>query len=145
MRPLFERVARRGLYRNGTARQLLAILATSDRRPMLQKITAPTLVLHGADDPLVPLAAGQDTAANIAGAKLEVVEGMGHDFPPTLLAKLALRIAEHCRTAQPVAPVTPVAPVAPVAQPALVVAAPAATIETTSAEPAPASSPGPTA
>lgn len=145
MRPLFERVARRGLYRNGTARQLLAILATSDRRPMLRKITAPTLVLHGADDPLVPLAAGQDTAANIAGAKLEVVEGMGHDFPPTLLAKLALRIAEHCRTAQPVSPVTPVAPVAPVAQPALVVAAPAATIETTSAEPAPASSPGPTA
>jgi len=125
MRPLFERVARRGLYRNGTARQLLAILATSDRRPLLQKITAPTLVLHGADDPLVPLAAGQDTAANIAGAKLEVVEGMGHDFPPTLLAKLALRIAEHCRTAQPVAPV---------AQPPAVVAAPAAAVEAASAE-----------
>jgi pimeloyl-ACP methyl ester carboxylesterase len=106
MRPVFERVARRGLYRNGTARQLLAILATGDRRPMLQKITAPTLVLHGADDPLVPLAAGRDTAANIPGAKLEVVEGMGHDFPATLLARLALRIAEHCRAALPAAPVT---------------------------------------
>jgi proline iminopeptidase len=114
MRPLFERVARRGLYRNGTARQLLAILATGDRRPMLQKITAPTLVLHGADDPLVPLAAGRDTAANITGAKLEVVEGMGHDFPPTLLARLALRIAEHCRAALPAVPVTPATTFAPV-------------------------------
>jgi proline iminopeptidase len=77
---------------------------------MLQKITAPTLVVHGAEDPLVPLAAGRDTVANIAGARLEVVEGMGHDFPPTLLARLALRIAEHCRAAVPAAPAAPVAP-----------------------------------
>jgi pimeloyl-ACP methyl ester carboxylesterase len=135
MRPLFERVARRGLYRNGTARQLLAILATGDRRPMLKKITAPTLVLHGADDPLVPLAAGRDTAANIAGARLEVVEGMGHDFPPTLLARLALRIAEHCRAALPVAPVAQTSP------PPEVVAAP----DATAAAAPPAASPAPTA
>jgi pimeloyl-ACP methyl ester carboxylesterase len=101
MRPLFERVARRGLYRAGTSRQLLAILATGDRRPQLQSITAPTLVLHGADDPLVPLAAGIDTAANIRGSRLEVVPGMGHDFPPGLMAQLAARIAEHCRSAPP--------------------------------------------
>jgi len=103
MRPLFERVARRGLYRAGTSRQLLAILATGDRRPLLGKITVPTLVLHGADDPLVPLAAGIDTAANIAGSRLEVVPGMGHDFPPGLMAQLAGRIDEHCRRAQAVA------------------------------------------
>jgi proline iminopeptidase len=102
MRPLFERVARRSLYRAGTSRQLLAILATGDRRPRLQAITAPTLVLHGADDPLVPLAAGIDTAANIPGSRLEVVPGMGHDFPPGLMAQLAARIAEHCRGARPV-------------------------------------------
>jgi pimeloyl-ACP methyl ester carboxylesterase len=101
MRPLFERVARRGLYRAGTSRQLLAILATGDRRPLLQQITVPTLVLHGADDPLVPLAAGIDTAANITGSRLEVVPGMGHDFPPGLMVRLAGRIAEHCRAAQP--------------------------------------------
>ena len=111
MRPLFERVARRGLYRAGTSRQLLAILATGDRRPLLQQITVPTLVLHGADDPLVPLAAGIDTAANIPGSRLEVVPGMGHDFPPGLMGRLAARISEHCRSAQP----TPAALAAPAA------------------------------
>jgi pimeloyl-ACP methyl ester carboxylesterase len=104
MRPLFERVARRGLYRAGTARQLLAILATGDRRSLLQGITAPTLVLHGADDPLVPVAAGIDTAAHIPGSRLEVVPGMGHDFPPGLMAQLAGRIAEHCRAAESTRP-----------------------------------------
>ena len=103
MRPLFERVARRGLYRAGTSRQLLAILATGDRRPLLARIDAPTLVLHGADDPLVPEAAGRDTAAHIPGARLEIVPGVGHDFPPTLRAELAARIVEHCRSAQPAA------------------------------------------
>jgi proline iminopeptidase len=109
-RPIFERVARKGLYRAGTERQLLAILATADRRPLLQQITAPTLVLHGADDPLVPVAAGRDTAAHIPGAKLEIVPGMGHDFPPERMTQIAARIAEHCRAAQPAAaaPATPV-------------------------------------
>jgi len=111
MRPLFERVARRGLYRAGTARQLLAILATGDRRSLLQGITAPTLVLHGADDPLVPVAAGIDTAAHVPGSRLEVVPGMGHDFPPGLMAQLAGRIAEHCRAAESARP----APEAPAA------------------------------
>jgi proline iminopeptidase len=103
LRPTLERVARRGLYRAGTARQLLAILATGDRRALLQEIKAPTLVLHGAVDPLVPLAAGQDMAAHVPGARLEVIEGMGHDFPPSLMSRLALRIARHCREAQPAA------------------------------------------
>jgi pimeloyl-ACP methyl ester carboxylesterase len=132
MRPLFERAARRGLYRNGTSRQMLAILSTGDRRAELQKIAAPTLVLHGADDPLVPLAAGRDTAASIPGARLEVVEGMGHDFPPTLMTRLALRIAAHCRSAQPLTPVAAPAetladapsPLPPTAQTAAVEASP---------------------
>lgn len=100
-RPYFERAARRGLYRQGTMRQMLAILATGDRRSLLREIHAPTMVLHGADDPLVPLAAGIDSAANIPGSRLEVVPGMGHDFPPSLMATLAARIAQHCRAAQP--------------------------------------------
>jgi pimeloyl-ACP methyl ester carboxylesterase len=78
---------------------------------LLQGITAPTLVLHGADDPLVPVAAGIDTAANIPGSRLEVVPGMGHDFPPGLMARVATRVAEHCRAAESAAR----APAAPAA------------------------------
>jgi len=99
-RRVFERVARRGLYREGSERQMLAILASGDRRALLRQVTAPTLVIHGADDPLVPLAAGQDTAANITGATLEVIDGMGHDFPVVLAPRIAARIAGHCWAAQ---------------------------------------------
>jgi len=126
LRPVFERVARRGLYREGTERQLVAILSTGDRRPLLAGIRAPTLVLHGADDPLVPPAAGRDSAANIPGARFELVPGMGHDFPPALLTQLAGRIAGHCRAATPVA----AAHVAP----SPVAAAPAAPVEVPVAE-----------
>jgi len=107
LRPLLERVARRRLYRAGTERQLLAILATGDRRSLLAGIRAPTLVLHGADDPLVPLAAGRDAAAHIPGARLEIVPGMGHDFPPALMTRLAASIVEHCRAATPAAAAAP--------------------------------------
>jgi pimeloyl-ACP methyl ester carboxylesterase len=96
-----RRVARRGLYREGTMRQLGAILASGDRRTMLRNIVAPTLVIHGASDPLVPVAAGRDTARHVPGARLEVVEGMGHDFPPELMTYIAGRIAEHCLAVRP--------------------------------------------
>ena len=45
---------------------------------------------------LVPLAAGRDTAQNIPGARLQVIEGMGHDFPEALMPRLAQAIADHC-------------------------------------------------
>jgi len=89
------RVAQRGYHPAGTARQLLAILASGDRRALLARISAPTLVVHGADDPLVPLAAGIDTAKHIRGARLKVIPGMGHDFPPALQPPLAALIAAH--------------------------------------------------
>jgi pimeloyl-ACP methyl ester carboxylesterase len=68
----------------GFTRQYAAAAASPDRRPKLKTITAPTVVIHGAADPLVPLAGGKDTADNIPGAELRVIEGMGHDFPPAL-------------------------------------------------------------
>lgn len=101
LRPHLERVARRGLYPDGTARQLGAILASGDRRAALHDVVAPTLVVHGASDPLVPVAAGRDTAQNIRGARLEIVDGMGHDFPPALMTRIAGWIAEHCAASQP--------------------------------------------
>lgn len=68
----------------GFGRQFAAVTATGDRREKIRRIKAPTVVVHGADDPLVPLAAGRDTAQNIANAELRVISGMGHDFPPQL-------------------------------------------------------------
>jgi proline iminopeptidase len=78
---------------------LLAVLASGDRRGLLARIEAPTLVIHGRDDPLVPLAAGIDTANHIRGAQLEVIPGMGHDFPPALQPQIAALIVEHVRRA----------------------------------------------
>lgn len=100
LRRRIGRSVRRSYYPAGTARQLLAILASGDRRRLLAKIEAPTLVIHGAADPLVPLAAGKDTAAHIRGARLKVIEGMGHDLPTVLLPELAEAVAAHCRQAQ---------------------------------------------
>ncbi len=85
----------------GTARQLLAIIASGDRRKLLRTITVPTLVIHGASDPLVPLAAGRDTAQQIPRASLLVIEGMGHDLPDPLLPRLVQAIAEHCQRSAP--------------------------------------------
>jgi proline iminopeptidase len=96
LRQRLGRSVRRAYEPAGTARQLLAIIASGDRRKLLKTITAPTLVIHGAADPLVPVAAGRDTAQNIPGATLTVIEGMGHDFPEALLPRLAAAIADHC-------------------------------------------------
>ena len=68
----------------GFSRQYAAAMVSPDRRPKLATITAPTVVIHGADDPLVPLTGGEDTAKSIPGAELKVIAGMGHDFPPAL-------------------------------------------------------------
>lgn len=72
---------RRSYYPLGFQRQYAAILASPDRRPRLNTITAPTVVIHGSHDPLVRLEGGRDTAANIPGAELRIVEGVGHDIP----------------------------------------------------------------
>jgi len=87
---------RRAYEPAGTARQLLAVIASGDRSKLLHTITAPTLVIHGAEDLLVPLAAGRDTAKHIPGARLLVIEGMGHDLPDALLPRLVSEIADHC-------------------------------------------------
>lgn len=100
LRAQVERVARRGYDPGGAARQLLAILASGDRRALLARIAAPTLVIHGSDDPLVPLAAGIETAQCIRGARLEVITGMGHDFPEALQPGIAASIVAHVRGAQ---------------------------------------------
>ena len=68
-----------------------------DRRPLLKAIKAPTLVVHGEDDPLVPLPGGRDTAEHIPGARLMTIPGMGHDLPLALVDTLSGAIADHAR------------------------------------------------
>ena len=71
----------RCFYPQGTGRQLLALLTQIDRRSALASVKAPTLVIHGTDDPLVPVESGLDTANAIPGSELMLIEGMGHDIP----------------------------------------------------------------
>jgi pimeloyl-ACP methyl ester carboxylesterase len=79
----------RGLNPAGFLRQYHAILADGDRTQALGQISVPTLVVHGAEDPLIPLAAGRATAEAIPGAVLQVVQGMGHDLPSAVCELLA--------------------------------------------------------
>lgn len=76
----------------GAARQMAAIVANGDRRARLAGVTAPTLVIHGDADPLVPVEGGKDTAENIKGAELLIIPGMGHDLPLALVETIASAI-----------------------------------------------------
>jgi len=78
----------RGLNPLGSARQLVAILASGSRKLALRRVSVPTLVIHGAVDPLVPLAAGVDTADSIPGAELMVLSDMGHTMPMRLWPRI---------------------------------------------------------
>lgn len=97
---LRERIARdfnRSFYPEGAARQISAIMDDGDRRKRLKQVRVPSLVIHGTDDPLVPVEGGRDTAAHIPGAKLLEVPGMGHDLPLELVETIADALAEHAR------------------------------------------------
>jgi len=83
-RALILEETRRSYDPSGFGRQIAAIAVTGDRRSRLATITVPTLVIHGADDPLIPAACGKDTAASIPGAEFMLIDGMGHDLPPEL-------------------------------------------------------------
>jgi pimeloyl-ACP methyl ester carboxylesterase len=99
-----ERAARsydRCFYPPGTARQLMAVLASGDRTDQLARIEAPAVVIHGCEDPLVPERAGRDTAEAIPGADYQPIEGMGHDLPEELWPELLRLIVANMRSATP--------------------------------------------
>ena len=85
---------RRSYRPQGTLRQMVAIAADADRSALLSQIKLPTQVIHGQDDPLVPVAAGHDLAQKIAGAKLDLIEGMGHDLPVELWQRFVAGISD---------------------------------------------------
>ncbi len=88
---------RRSVYPAGLPRQLAAIIDDGCRRSRLASVRTPTLVLHGEDDPLVKVEAGEDTARHISGARLVTIPGWGHDIPLPLVPRVASEIVAHAR------------------------------------------------
>ena len=97
LREKLSRSFQRSHHPAGHARHMAAIMASGDRTKILRKIVAPTLVIHGKADPLVPVAGGIDTARLVRGAKLELIDGMGHDLPRPLLSHIVDLITQHAR------------------------------------------------
>jgi pimeloyl-ACP methyl ester carboxylesterase len=79
---------------DGIRRQMNAVVKDGSRVSRLKQISVPTLVIHGADDPLIPCAGGEDTARHIPGAELQLVPGMGHNIPRALAFDIVARVVE---------------------------------------------------
>lgn len=95
LRERCERHVRRAYRPQGMARQLVAIGAADDRSDIVRRITRPTLVIHGDEDPLLQPECGRETARLVPGARLEIVPGMGHDLPDRLLDGIAATMLGH--------------------------------------------------
>ncbi|OYW24215.1 MAG: hypothetical protein B7Z43_00165 [Sphingomonas sp. 12-62-6] len=89
----------RGYNPLGVRRQMLAILADRTRAVALSRVTAPTLVIHGAADPLVPKASSEDFARRIPDARLVIIPDMAHDLPPSKVGEVTRLIIDHARSA----------------------------------------------
>jgi pimeloyl-ACP methyl ester carboxylesterase len=94
----------RGLNPAGSMRQLAAIIASGDRTALLRTITAPTVVIHGTKDKLVPTSGGKATAKAIPGARLVLIKGMGHDLPRGAWPRMLDALADNAaRAGEPLA------------------------------------------
>jgi pimeloyl-ACP methyl ester carboxylesterase len=80
---------------DGASRQTAAVIAAGDRSDDLKSIKVRALIIHGVEDKLIPVEHGKDCAAKISGARLELIDGMGHDLPLALTARLTGLIADH--------------------------------------------------
>jgi pimeloyl-ACP methyl ester carboxylesterase len=106
LRALLGAMYDRGHDPGSVSRQLAAILASGNRTSELRRITAPTLVIHGTADKLVAASGGRATARAIPGARLLMIEGMGHDLPRGAWPQLIDAIVEntaHALSAPPAA------------------------------------------
>jgi len=90
----------RGIFPDGTARQLVAIIASGNRTEALRQLDVPTTVIHGTSDPLIDVSGGKATAAAIPDARLELIDGMGHDMPRELWPRFVDRIVETAERAR---------------------------------------------
>jgi pimeloyl-ACP methyl ester carboxylesterase len=101
IRDLAERSYERDHDPNGPGRQLAAIIASGNRTAELRRIKAPTVVIHGTDDPLIRPSGGRATARAIPGAKLLRIEGMGHDLPRAAWPRIIDAIVANTKRAEP--------------------------------------------
>ena len=99
-RELAGRVFDRAFDPDGVGRQMAAVVASGSRHEALARVRTPALVIHGSADPLIPPAGGEATARAIPGARLELIEGMGHDLPEGAWPALVDAIAAHTRSAE---------------------------------------------
>ncbi|MCH2558651.1 MAG: alpha/beta hydrolase [Alcanivorax sp.] len=96
---MFRRSWERGLNPRGIRNQFLAILATGNLTQRLKKVRCPVQVIHGGADPLIRPAGGKASARAIPGARLTIIDGMGHDLPPSAQPRIAELIAGNCARA----------------------------------------------
>ena len=94
-----EAMVARGFYPQSMGRQMMAVFKTGDRSDAVATITAPTLVVHGAKDTLLPPPHGAHTAQLIAGSELVVYDSMGHNIPDDVLPKLLQKMTLHMQAA----------------------------------------------
>lgn len=88
---------KRSYHPKGYLRHLTAIYANGSRVAQLQKITCPTLIIHGKNDPLVPYQCGLDTAKHISDAEIKLIDGMGHNLPEPLFKELVTAIVKNLK------------------------------------------------
>ena len=97
LRGFVEKNVDRRYYPEGVGRQYVAVMASGDRVELLKTVKAPTLVLHGEEDPLLPVECGRDVAKLVPGAEIETIAGWAHDFPLQLVPRIVERVATFCK------------------------------------------------
>ena len=92
------RLRQLGIYTESMPRQIMAVLKSGDRTEAVKTISAPTLVIHGVDDPLIPLPHGEYTAELIRESKFVALEGMAHNIPTEILPEILSHMVQHFET-----------------------------------------------
>ncbi len=95
LRAKVARQIQRNMNPHGVVRQMAAILASGSRARLLQKVAVPTLILHGRDDPLIPVAAAYDLGQRITHARSVIIDGWGHDLPSPLMPRIGQEMIQH--------------------------------------------------
>jgi pimeloyl-ACP methyl ester carboxylesterase len=85
----------RAFHPDGQLRQMYAVRTAASRTEALRSLTVPTLVIHGDQDRLVDPSGGRRTAEAVPGARFELIEGMGHDYPPVFWDRIVDLVADH--------------------------------------------------